>query len=345
MNVFPVHGRDGTVERSLVAMVAGAVKLNVSHWLLERKLYRPTFTDVAIALSRTVLIRVYAAAVCLVSMLLAAWIGAVARALTADRWHVFRTLDGVTLLSAARHAGAYQAGLLPVLLVWAALLTVTPTGFTIAFRAALVAAGALGYLRFSPPSFAMTDKVTSVSHWLARFDNYCSRSATLFLVVSIAAAYVSMSSAVGMFGRLHAKALRVPSDGFARTLCAVLLALLVLLLAGWAATVVRLGGSLDAGRQGGGYQSSYLLVLALLAVFVTHVSDSGRWLTAAVVLVSLYALAPDAFTVPAVMRYAVGSGLFTGIGNAWGASALWAALFLYVPASLLGIYLVGRLRS
>lgn len=307
------------------------------------KLSRPAPAGAAIALSRIVLIRVYAAAACLVCMLIAAWIGAVASALTADHWRVFRNMAGATLLDASRQAGAYQAGLLPVLMIWAALLTVTPTGFTAAFRAAVVAGGALGYLRFSPPAMALTSKVTPAAHWLTRFDDYCDRDATLFFIASIVVAYVLISEAAGRFRRLDTRPSRASHDGLARRMCAALLALLILLLAGWAATVIRLGGAHLAGARGGSFQGRYLLVMALIAVLVVQVSAIGPWLTAAALLTSAYALAPMAFTMPAVLRYPVGSGLLTQIGDAWGADALWAALFLYVPASALGIYLVIRL--
>jgi len=326
-------------------MMASAIRAEIRQWLLHRKLSRAPLANIAIELSRKALIRVYAAAACLVSMLLATWTGAFARALATDRWHTFLTLDGTSLLSASRHAGTYQSGMLPVLLVWAALLIVTPAGFTIAFRAAVAAAAVLGYVRFSPPSFAVSSTVASVSGWLRRFDDYCSRNVMLFLIGSIAVAYMFISNAAGVSSRLEARARRACVGGSASTVCAGLLALLVLLLAGWAATVIRLGGALPAAQQGSTYQAKYLLILVLIAVFVVQVSDSARWLMTAVLLTSAYALGPGAFVLPAVLRKSVGSGLFTHIGTAWGADALWAALFLYVPAIIFGIYLVARLRD
>ena len=228
-----------------------------------------------------------------------------------------------------------------------------------------MAAGILGYLHLSPPSFlvtakvtAVTTKMTAISHWLVRFGGW---GVIWYLVLATAIAYVLLSSAAGVFGRLdhlHRKAGRVPYEGwsslgFARRLCAVLLILLVLLSVTWAVTVVRLaasgasrpGAEISYGLQGGLYQSKYLLVLVLIAIAiaVSPVADAGKWLVAAVILTTWAILAPSALPLPSALQISAGRGQFTHIGTAWGADSLWAALFIFTPAVVLGIYLVARL--
>ena len=100
-------------------------------------------------------------------MVLVARIGAFVRAISAHDWHTSSTLDGATLLAASTQASRYEALLLPVLLVWAALLLLTPPGYTAAYRAAAIAAGALGYLNFIPPHFPVSTGVGPISRWLS----------------------------------------------------------------------------------------------------------------------------------------------------------------------------------
>jgi hypothetical protein len=218
------------------------IKHRAARWYLSRKLSRRTRADFAGSVFKILVVRVYSAAACLVSMLLAAWVGAFVRAVSAQDWHVFRTLDGTTLLAVSAQAARYQGDLFPVLLSWAVLLLLTPIRYTLAFRAAVVAAGILGYLRLAPPSFLVTTRVTAVSHWLVRFG---SRGAILYLVFAIALTYVLLSSAVAEFGRLdhlHRRVRRAPYAGrhsldVVRKLCAIPLILLVLLSVTWAVTV------------------------------------------------------------------------------------------------------------
>jgi hypothetical protein len=326
------------------------VKLNATQWLLDHKLYRPAPGDLTIAFCRAVAARVSLAAICLLSMLLAAWIGALTRILSAHDGHAFSSLNGTALAAASRNAGMYQAGLLPVLLVWAVMLVVTPPGFTLAYRAAVAIAGILGYLHFSPPAFFLTKKVASISRWLIHLDDHLSRAATLSVVVTIAATWVLISNATGIFVRSGSHAARaawLPDGTFVRGVSALVLALLVLLMTAWSATVIRLAtshpGILESGRQAGLYQSRYLLALTVLAILAARASDRRNWLTAFALLTLMYTLAASTFTVPAAVRHPVLSGLLTNIGGGWGAGSLWAALFLFVPISVLGIYLAGRL--
>lgn len=339
---------------------AGTLRLRAGQWFLERKVSRRPWAEVAGVAGEVFAIRVYSAGACFVSMLLAAWVGALARVLSADHWHTFTTLDGMTLLSASAQASRYQGGLVPVLVSWAALLLLTPTGYTIAFRAAPVAAGILGYLHLAPPSFAVTTRVSALSHWLVSFDSHLRGDAIQVLIFSIAIAYVLQSSAVSVSARLD-QVRRRPGRGsrdgppwldVIRKACATLLVLLVLLMATWAATVVRLAAASGAGTrslemsygfQGGLYQSKYLLVLAFIAVCLSQVYNADKWLVAAVLLTAWYGLAPTAVTWPSALEISVGRGLLTRAGTEWGADSLWAALFIFAPAVMLGIYLVGRL--
>lgn len=335
------------------------VKLNATGWFLERKLSRRTRADSAGVVFKVLAIRIYSAAACFISMLLAAWAGAFARAVRAHDWHAFRTLDETTLLTAAAQAGRYQIYLLPVLLSWAALLLLTPTGYMFAFPAATVAAGILGYLGLSPPSFQVTARVTAISQWLRGFDNHWNQYAIPFLVFSIGVAYVLQRNAVSMFGHLDHLSSKPgrwslgesSSLGFIRKLCAIALVLLVLLSATWAATVVRLAAAhatirspeMSYGFQGGLYQSKYLLVLALIAVCISQIYNGEKWLIVAVALTAWYGLTPNALPFPAVIEAAALRGELTHIGTTWGGGSLWAALFVFIPAIILGIYLVAKL--
>lgn len=335
---------------------AEAVKLYATRWFHERELYRGTSAGFAAVAAKAIAIRLYSAASCFITMLLLAWVGAFARAVSAHDWHVFRTLSGTTMLAASTQADRYQSYLLPVFLCWAAFLLLTPRGYTVTFRAAAVAAGVLGYLKFVPPSFAVTRRTTGISHWLIRFDG---RASILYLVAAIAVAYVLQSSAVSTFGRLDQLRKNtgyVPygessSLYLIRKACATVLVFLVLLSVTWAATVIRLaaagastrGPGMSYGFQGGVYQSRYLLVLALIAVLLPHVYDAGKWLVAAAALTALYGLAPDALVFPSPLAISAGRGELTHLGAAWGNDALWAALYLFIPAAMFGIYLTGRL--
>jgi hypothetical protein len=342
-------------------VVTEGSKLRAARWFLEGKLARRTGAEVAGEILRVCVVRAFSAAACLSSMLLAAWVGAFAQVITAHGWSGFRALDGKSLLLASAQASRYQGDLVPVLICWAALLLLTPTGYALAWRAAPVTAGVLGFLEFSPPSFPVTTWVGAMSRWLVRFDYHWRADGIAVFIASVAAAYVLQSYAPGVFlrlGRFRSRPGRRSLTGsgsgdLVRRACATLLVLLVLLLVTWVATVVRLAAShpgtggleMSFGFQGGLYQSKYLLVLAFIAVCLAQAYSVEYWLIVAAALTACYGLAPHAVTFPSMLEFPVGRGELTRLGAAWGAGSLWAALFLYVPAVVLGIYLTARLRG
>ena len=128
------------------------------------------------------------------------------------------------------------------------------------------------------------------------------------------------------------------------------LILLILLSVTWAVTVVRLaasdtggpGAEMSYARQGALYQSKYLLVLVVIAIAVARISYDRQWLIGAVILTALYSLAPGALPLASSLEISAGRGQLIDIGTAW-AAALWAALFIFVPAAVFGMYLVVRL--
>jgi hypothetical protein len=339
--------------------MAVAGTFGMSQWLLERKLRRRTLAAFAAVSARTLAIRACSAAACFASMLPAAWVGAFTRSVSTHHWHVFSTLNETAVLNLSAQAGKYEVRLLPLLISWAVLLLVTPIGLTLAFRAAAVIAAILGYLELSPPTFVVTSKVASISGWLTRFDTYWGRHSVVLVVASIAAAYLLQAYAVRTFRRLGYLRSR-QRDGFNNTslgqslpgkLSAACLVLLVLLAAVWAGTVIGLvaahGGSSASwgsyGSQGGRYQSECLFIMVLLAVMIPQLYHGEKWLTAAALLAGIYGLAPDRLHVPAALTVSAGSGLLERIGSVWGAGSLWAALFLFIPGLVLGIYLLARI--
>lgn len=342
---------------NLVVMVAhGSVKVRAAHWFLERRLTRRTRADVAGVVVKVAAIRLYAAVACLVSMVLAAWIGAFVGVVSAHGWLVFRTLNERTLLGAGVEASWYQGRLFPVLLGWAALLLLTPPGYTVAFRAAAAAAGVLGYLHFAPPAFAISTRVAGLSHWLTGSG---ARSPVPYLLAAIAAVYLLQFSATDVFGRLYQLRRRPHRVFFGvstaheslRRFGALLLVLLMLVSVIWAVTVIRLAAAGDRdprsltayGAQGGLYLGRYFVLAITIAVLVWLYATSERWLAVAVAVMAWFALAPGvaAFaTVPVAPE--VGKNL-THIGMTWGADSLWVALFVIIPAVVLGIYVVARL--
>jgi hypothetical protein len=131
-----------------------------------------------------------------------------------------------------------------------------------------------------------------------------------------------------------------------RKLCAIPLILLVLLSVSWAVTVVRLAASgtgISPGYQGALYQSKYLLVLILISIAISWLTDGGRWLIVAVIFTTWYSLAPDVLSLPSALKISVGRGELIHIGTAWGTDSLWAALFIFIPSAVFGIYLITAL--
>jgi hypothetical protein len=332
-------------------------------WFLERKLSRRNWADFAIVVLKVIAIRLASAIACFIAMLLAAWAGAFARAVSAYDWQVLRTLNSTTLLSASEQAGRYQGYLIPVLLVWALLLLFTPQGYTFAFRAATVAAGTLGYLHLSPPPSQLTNRLIALSNGVVTFDGHLDRYAIPVLLASIAGAYVLQASAASIFERLgylrkapgpgpqgQSARLALTLDAAGR-LAGPALILLTLLAASWAATVIRLAAAPASpgipgqsyGYQGGLYQGKFLIVLALMAICLSRTHDVDRWLPAVITLTVLYFLVPRTLSVPSFLEVPAGQGQLARIGAAWGANALWAALLVFTPAIGLGHYLTGRL--
>ena len=106
------------------------------------------------------------------------------------------------------------------------------------------------------------------------------------------------------------------------------------------------GTGISYGYQGALYQSEYLLVLILIAIAMSLLTGGGKWLIVAVILTTWYSLAPGALSFPPALETSAGRGQLIHIGTAWGANSLWAALFIFIPAAVFGIYLVtGLLRS
>jgi hypothetical protein len=334
----------------------------IRHWFLERKLYRRSRADLAGVLGRIIAVRLYSATACLISMVLVARIGAFARAISAYDWHVSRTLDGATLLAASMQASRYEGLLLPVFLVWAVLLLLTPPGYTAAYRAAAITAGVLGYLHFIPPHFPVATEVAAISRWLSTAG---SRAFIPYLIASIAAAWALQYSAVNTFRRLprlrrdfRAPSSEWPSDHVTRRIVATPLVLAILLSAAWAATVIRLSaaGAVDQvsyGFQGALAQSKYLFALTLIAIIIAQITSGEKWLMFAVALTALYGLLPSTgpfhtkknefFLYPPALEVSAGREQLIRIGTVWGTDALWAALFIFIPAIVLGIYVVARL--
>jgi hypothetical protein len=339
-----------------------AVTVRARQWVLEWRLYRRNWSDVVGVPVRVVSIRLYVAAVCLISMVLMAWIGAFARVLVAQDWHASTILSNATLLTASEWASGFQGALFPVLLVWAGMLLLTPNGFTAAFHAAAVAACALGYLYFLPPAFPVTSKAATVSRWL---DQEGGHPFVLYFVGSVALAALLQLHAGRTFRRLRpvnpASFEGHPYGLLVCRLCAMPLILAVLLATVWAAAVIRLAAadaSLPGPEASYGFhaalvQDNYLFVLTLMAVLIAQLTSNDKWLIAAVALAAVYGLLPSTgpfhtkttrfFLFPPTLEFSAWRGQLTRMGTAWGADTLWAALFLFVPGVVLGIYLVARL--
>ena len=165
-------------------------------WFLERKLYRRSRADLAGVLGRIIAIRLYSATACLISMVLVARIGAFARAISA---HDGKTVKDPGRSHSAGRVHASEQVRRPAAspsFSWAVLLLLTPPGYTAAFRAAAITAGALGYLNFIPPHFPVTTEVAAISRWLSTAG---SRSFIPYLIASIAAAWALQYSAVNRF--------------------------------------------------------------------------------------------------------------------------------------------------
>jgi hypothetical protein len=315
-------------------------------WLLVRRLRRRTAAEVAGALAGTLLTRAWAGACAWGAMILTGWLGAFARELFRHGWTGFRTLSAAGLSGATTQAGRYEAGLVPVLTVWAALLLLVPAGYAIAFRAAAVAAAVLGALDLIPPPFLVTSWVAGLARGLTQLSR--SWNGVLLLVASLAAAFLLYRGALGAFERLgQFSAGRTRQPALATRF---VLAMVVLLSAAWTGTVVWLaashahGDAMSYGSRGGLVQGDYLLALALAAALVAGSgSTRGRLLAVAPLAALLGALA-SALPLPHQLIWSTGRADLERAGAWWGGGALWAALFVGFPLCLLGVYLVARVR-
>jgi hypothetical protein len=317
----------------------------VSSWLLARRLYRRTTSEVAAGLARVVLIRTWAAACAFGSMVLLAWIAAFARGLFGHGWHGFRALDAAGLSSASMQAGRYAGDLVPVLVVWAALLLLAPAGSTLAFDGTAVAAGVLGALDFSPPSFLVTPKVAGFAGEVVRFSH--GWNWILLLVTALLGASLLHHGAVRAFGLLDefsARQTRYPARA-----ARFVLALVVLVSAAWSGAVVWLaashahGDAASYGFSGTLVLSNYLLALTVVAVLVPRGSPAQGWLVTVTLLAALLGTVPGNSYLAHHLAVPIGRGELERIHPTWGGS-LWAALFIGFPVCLLGAYLMARVR-
>lgn len=137
----------------------------------------------------------------------------------------------------------------------------------------------------------------------------------------------------------------------ARRLLVTVLAGLMLPAVLWACGVIRLAVSESSppatswiGRQLAAEQSGYLLVLLLVAVLV----GLGWPRTKPVLALGFLAAAGVglwAGPIPALAQVhdPTAFGLLAGIADLWGAGAFWAGLLVYLPLTIAGVRLAGRL--
>jgi hypothetical protein len=290
-------------------------------------------------------------------MVLITWIAAFARQILEHGWSGFRMLGGAALSRASMQAAGYERELVPVLAVWAAFLLLAPAGYTIAFRSAAVAAGVLGALDFSPPSFVVTPKVAGFARELVEYTRSWNGIWLLLLSASVAyLLYRAGLSASERLGQLSARQARrptlaSPTQIYASQVCCAVLALVVLQAAAWSGTVVWLaarhapGDVMSYGMRGALVQSDYLLATAVVAVLVACSQVArGVLLLAATALAASLGAVSNVSPMPRDLALSVGGGELARIAATWGSGSLWAALFVGFPACLLGIYLVARIR-
>jgi len=318
----------------------------VSTWLLMRRLRRRTAAEVAAAAAGVAATRAWAAACAFCAMVLVAWLAAFARALSWHGWSGFRSLSAAGLSSATARAGGYEAGLVPVLAAWAALLLLVPAGYAIAYRAATAAAAVLGALDFAPPSFVVTSWVAGFSSGLAQLSR--SWNGVVLLVASLAAVFLLYRGALGAFqriGQFSAGRTRRPAP-----VTRFVLALVVLLSAAWSGTVVWLaashapGDATSFGRQGGLVQGDYLLALGVAAMLAAGGRSTQARLLAVTPLAALLGYFAHDLPVPHDLVWSAGRAHLERAGAWWGGGSLWAALFVGFPLCLLGVYLAARVR-
>jgi hypothetical protein len=324
-------------------VTAGTPAARLSAWLLAGKLNRRTPEEVATSLATACLTRALAAACAFGSMVLIAWIAALARAVFRHGWSS-TALNATSLARASIQAGHVEGDLVPVLGVWAALLLLTPTGYTIAFRCAAVAAGALGALDFSPPSFAVTPEAAGFARDLAQFTR--SWNAALLLILTMTAAYLLHRGALGVFISLSEFSVRRTLRPARTVRFAV--AFVVLLSAAWTGTVVWLAasqpGTASLGVRGGIVLSDYLVALGVVAVLVAGSAHAQGRLLASMPVAAVLGAVANVSPIPRDLMFSVERTGLERVGDAFGAGSWWAALFIGFPACLLGVYLMAPVR-
>jgi hypothetical protein len=137
----------------------------------------------------------------------------------------------------------------------------------------------------------------------------------------------------------------------ARKLCATVLVLLVLLLATWTATIIRLAASHasiqssghSSGLQGGSYLGIYLLILAAAGLLFPQLHKSEKWLAGVTILAALYSVAPNKLRIHSFLVTSATKYEPIGIGAVWGINSLWLTLFVFIPLIVLGPYMIKKL--
>lgn len=329
-------------------------------WRLRRKLSRKGWLTLARRFAKASLIRLTASIACLIAMVLIVWAAVVVRIIAVGGIQALQTLDTTQINGAPHQAAQVQSDLFPVLVVWAALLLVTPVGYVAAFRAAALSAGAVGYLNLVPPSFLVTRWVARVADSL--LEAHPQRNPPIVLGTALGflgLALLLLSIARRVFTSLEGLRLRpgwrvragIRSGNSASKLVAVPLIALILLLAIWAGTVVRLaatgatvpGKLAQDGSQAGAWAGDYLLAILLVAVVVPllRAARPAAWM--AVLCAGAIASIPVVADHSSALRIPLLTSQFTALGGDCGADSLWIALFAGVPFIVFGLYLADRM--
>lgn len=361
------HSRAGpaTSRRNQLADLRESVK----GWFLERKLRRGNGWDPARTLLVSLVIRVVASAACFISMVLIAWAGALLGVIAVGGWRALRVLNEASILAASQQADRFTGDLLPVLVVWALLLLVTPTGYDRAFSAMVALAGVVSYLHLVPPAFLFPSWMSRASRALSQANTWIfhlnhrdpkNPIASELLGAVLVVALLLHTAARERFRRLPdlgmRRAPRPPTGVFTRPLTkkifATPLIALLLMLVIWAGTVVRLAAShgvtpvrlVTYGAQGGLTDGEYLFIVMLIAILVAQLG-SVRIVLLAVLLTLGITLVPIALKHTTGLRVPLWSGQLAAIGRERGTESLWIALFACVPVILYGTHLVGKLLA
>jgi hypothetical protein len=296
---------------------------SVKGWLLERKLSNRNGWDGPRTFLASLVIRVVASTECLVSMMLITWVGALLGAIAAGGWHALQIADEASILTAVQQADRFAPDLLPVLVVWAVLLLLTPIGYDRAFSAMVVLAGIAGYLHLVPSAFLFPSWLSRASRaltvgttWLFHLDQRDPKNPIAFELlgaVLIVALLLHMIARrrfrrLGDLGVRRAPRLRtgVFSRPLTKRLIAIPLIALLLMLVIWGGTVVRLAASK-------GVTPVHL---------VTYDAQAGL-----------------------LERIPPWGGQLATFGREHATGSLWIALFACVPVILYGTHLLGRLLT